>query len=422
MKLSWSRSLAISIILPPLCLTLGASCLAADAEKPDDAPAVAPAGVGNGGTTAVVVAESGIEFAAAGAASCPAPTLVPVAGVGREVLIAGDSGAPMGGFDPSVVYPAGAPGGAMAYTAVPNQHALRTRIALSPNAGASWSYVVEANAPELALIGSSSPDECPGGLCLGWLISEVPSLIYDPSDPNAGARWKLYAHRYLAESNDRLHYALGTITVQTAPEAHGPWSPPRKLFGLPSSSPYTLDGAQVNAATLAGMADCAVLTEPSALWLPDRIDVAMGCVSLSAGVPKIRVVLARSHDHGRTWSGVGPMLLPGDADCLPGTTAGASVNAPNLFVGPDGRQYLSATSSDPGYHGCAIYRVASPATGQIERLANGAPRVLRVIAADTGQFSGACTWSAGGGGYLIDVGFFGAARPFRIYRAGSVAP
>lgn len=401
----------------------GAACLPADAGKPDEDEGPPLFGVAKSPTGGHGGGGLGGAAASARAASCPAPTRIAAGNASLEVPILGDAGSAMGVFDPSVVYPAGAPGGAMAYSSVPNQHALRTRIALSSTSGATWTTVAEANAPELALIASSDPAECPGGLCLGFLISEVPSLVYDASDPDAAARWKLFAHRYLAESDDRLHYALGTITVQTAPEPQGPWTPPRKLFGVPSSSPYTLDGTQVNAATLPPMADCLALTEPSALWLPDRLDLAMGCVYLAApGVVKIRVVLARTVDHGRTWTGVARMLDAGDADCLPGTSAGASVNAPNLFLGPDGREYLSVTSSDPGYHGCAIYRVDSPVTGHVERLASGAPRVLRLIAADTGQFSGACTWSAAGGGYLMDVGFLGAARPFRIYRAGAVAP
>jgi hypothetical protein len=408
MKMFRVFSLAIS--------ALWAACLPVDGGKPDNDEASAPVDVANSGT-AVDAAAPALR-----AASCPAPTRIAAGNASLEVPILGDSGSTMGVFDPSVIYPAGAPGGAMAYTSVPNQHALRTRIALSNTNGALWIMVAEANAPELALIPSSDPAECPGGFCLGFLISEVPSLVYDASDPNAAARWKLFAHRYLAESNDRLHYTLGTITVQTAPEPHGPWTPPRKLFGVPSSSPYTLEGAQVNAATFPPMADCVALTEPSALWLPDRLDLAMGCVYPANGTFKIRIVLARTTDHGRTWTGVARMLEAGDADCLPGTIAGSSVNAPNLFLGPDGREYLSATSSDPGYHGCAIYRVDSPLTGHIERLPSGAPRVLRVIAADTGQFSGACTWSAAGGGYFMDVGFLGAARPFRIYRAGAVAP
>lgn len=355
------------------------------------------------------------------AASCPPPTLLPAA-LAPELSVGGDAGSTGGIFDPSIVYPAGAPAGAMAYSSVPNRHAIRTRVAVSSNGGASWALVAEANTPELALLPSSDPAECPGGWCLGYLISEVSSLVYDPTDPDPAARWKLLAHRYLAEANDRLHYRLGTIALQTAPAPQGPWSAPRKLFGLPSPSAYTTSGAQVDASRLAGLADCLALTEPSAIWLPDRLDVAMGCVYPTGGTTKIRVVRVRSTDHGRTWQGLGTILAPGDADCLPGTTPGASVNAADLFVGSDGAEYLSATSSDPGYHGCAVYKIASSATGQIERLPGGGARVLRTLAPDSGQFSGACSFAAGGGGYALSLGFFGDARPFRVVRAGAIAP
>lgn len=355
----------------------------------------------------------------AAAAACPAPTLLPVPG--PDVTVLGDTGSTLGIFDPSTVYPAGAPGGAMAYSSVANQHSIRTRVALSNNLGASWTKVADLNTPEFAILFSNNPAECPIGFCLGWLISEVSSLIFDPSDPSPGARWKLYAHRYLSEANDRLHYALGTITVQTAPAPQGPWTAPRKLFGWPSSSSYSLDGAQVNIAQLPGLADCMALTEPSALWQPDRIDIAMGCVYPVGETFKIRVVLVRTRDHGATWTSVGTMLAPGAADCLPGTTPGASVNAPDLFIGPDGRQYLSVTSSDPAYHGCAVFRVDDPLTGHVERDASGAPRVLRTIAPQTGQFAGACSWTPSTG-YQMSLGFFNTSRPFRITRASIPVP
>lgn len=360
-------------------------------------------------------------LAQAATVTCPAPTVVSTAGA-NEVGVVGDPGAPAGIFDASTVYPAGAPGGALAYSAVLSQHDIRTRIALSSTGGALWSYVAEVNHPELAFIASPDPAECPGGLCGGWLISEVSSLIYDPTDPNPGARWKLYAHRYLAEATDRLHYALGAITVQVAPAPQGPWTAPRKLFGWPNPSGYSLAGAQVDVSKLAGLADCVALTEPGALWLPDRIDVALGCVYLAAGAPRIRVVQLRSTDHGASWASAGRLLDVGDADCLPGAAPGASVNAANLFVGPDGAEYLAATASDGnGYHGCAIYRVDDPWTGHVERTPTGAPRVLRAIVADVGGFSGACAHSAGTG-YTLAAAALGQARPFRLYRAGRVAP
>ena len=346
------------------------------------------------------------------APGCPVPRTITVA-TASEVLVINDLGSTLGIFDPSVVYPAGAPGGALAYSSVPAQNAIRTRIALSPDAGATWTYVGEANTPEAAAIASTDTTDCPGGTCTGQLISEVPSLVFDPGEPIAAKRWKLFAHRYLVSGVNTLHYGLGTMTVQTAPDPQGPWTAPEKLFGLTSPSTYTTQGARYNASTFTGMTDCLVLTEPSAIVLPGALDLAMGCIYLDGATPRIKIVLARSTDHGQTWAGVGRMLGPGAGDCLAGTTPGASINAANLFVGPDGKEYVSITSSDSAYHGCAIFHVDDPGTGHVAAL----PAAL--IVPDTGQFSGACTWSAGGGGYQIDIGFLATARPFRIFRAGA---
>ncbi len=351
-------------------------------------------------------------------ARCPTPTAVPVA-AGVGVAIAGDVGSTLGIFDPSVVYPAGASAGALAYSSVPSQSSIRTRIALSADAGGTWTFFAEANAPEPTTIASSNPADCPTGTCTGNLISEVASLVFDPTDPDPASRWKLFAHRYLVEGTNTLHYTIGTITVQTARDPQGPWTAPEKLFGLTSPSAYTTQGARYNASTFPEMADCIILTEPSAIALPGELDLAMGCVYLAGSTPRIRIVLARSTDHGQSWSSIARMLEPGDADCLPGVAPGASVNAPNLFVGPDDAVYVSATpSEDSGYHGCLIMRVDDLAAGHVERDSEGKVEPVRAIVADTGQFSGACTWSEGGGGYLFDVAFLTSAPIFRIFRAG----
>ena len=62
-----------------------------------------------------------------------------------ELAIIGDPGSPLGIFDPSLVYPAGAPGGALSYSTVLTQEAVHTRIALSADAGATWTFLSDAN-------------------------------------------------------------------------------------------------------------------------------------------------------------------------------------------------------------------------------------------------------------------------------------
>ncbi len=348
---------------------------------------------------------------------CPTPgTLDPASAA--ELTIANDAPA-AGIFDPSLVYPAGAAAGALAYSAVPDQLTIRTHVAVSSDGGATWTYVAEANVPEAATLASSDANECPGGTCSGNLISEVASLVYDADEPDAAKKWKLFAHRYLVGAGVALHYRIGTITLQTAPAPQGPWTAPAKWIGWDSPAAYSSSGVAVNASALSGTNDCLALTEPGALWLPGVLDLAVGCVYLDAGAPKIRIELLRSTDHAASFTHLATLLRPDDAACL---TPGASLNAPDLFA-TGGTEYVSATPSDStGYHGCLVFAVADPATGALHRDPSGRAIATRAIATSNGQFSGACTYADGAGGYAMDVGFLAAARPFRIARTAIAAP
>lgn len=338
---------------------------------------------------------------------CPAIQTIDPA-TASEVTIAGDAPA-MGVFDPSIIYPADAPGGAMAYSAVPTQETIRTHVALSPDHGATWTYVAELNAPEATAIAST---ECTGGTCTGNLISEVTSLIIDPAEPDPAKRWKLFAHRYLVGPNVALHYAIGTITLQTAAQPQGPWTAPQKLIGWNGSSAYSSTGVALNVTTGGGTAsDCIALTEPGALVTPASIDLAVGCVYLDAGAPKIRIELLRSTDHAATWTSAGTLLRADDAACS-GLAPG--LNGADLFVA-NGVEYVAATPSDAtGYRGCMVFPISD---GHVERDASGRAIVSRAFAAD--RFSGACTFADGANGYAMDIGFLTDPRPFRIFRVTS---
>lgn len=331
----------------------------------------------------------------------------------------GDLGSAMGIFDPSFVYPADATAGAMAYSSVPTQETIRTRVAVSTDRGATWTYVAELNQPEAVTLPSSDATECPGGSCSGRLISEVSSLVYDADDPDPARRWKLFAHRYLVGPGVALHYRIGTIALQTAARVEGPWTPPQKLIGWTSPAPYSSTGVTTNASTLPGLADCLALTEPGALWLPGSLHLALGCVYLEGATPRIRIELLRSTDHAATWTAAGTLLRPADAACL---RPGASVNAADL-IAADGALHVAATPSDAaGYHGCLVFPIADLAAAQVVRGADGVATPSRLIATAPARFAGACAYAAGAGGYAMPIGFLGENRPFRIFRTGLTAP
>lgn len=363
-------------------------------------------------TSTTASASSSSSAGGADVATCPAPIEVPP---DDEVLVTGDPGAALGLFDPSLVYPASAPGGALAYSAVPTQETIVTRIALSADNGASWVYVAQPNVAEPATLQSTDTVKCPGGQCSGNLISEVTSLVIDPDDPDPAARWKLFAHRYLVGPGVALHYDLGTISLQTAPSPEGPWTPPKKLLGWSSTSPYSSTGVTTNVSTLPSMQDCVALTEPGALWLPGELHLVVGCVYLDGATARIRVELLRSDDHAASWKSVSTLLRPEDAGCL---TSGASINAAELFT-HEGRVYVSATpSNEAGYHGCAIFEVDDLAKGTVRRDATGKAHVPLTMTDADDRFAGACAHAEGVNGFLMITGFLGDPRPFRIVRTG----
>jgi len=354
-------------------------------------------------------------------ASCPAVSSFDPA-TASEVVVPGDTPA-AGIFDPSFVYPADAGSGVMAYSAVPDQQTIRTHLAVSSDHGATWTLAVEANVPEAGTVASTDPMDCPGGTCTGNFISEVPSLVHDEDEPDATKAWKLFTHRYLASPGPRLHYAIGTIAMQTAPAPAGPWTPPQKLIGWNDPScAYSSTGIVANVSTLSGTGDCLALTEPGALWRPGAIDLAVGCAYLAGTSPALRIVLLRTMDHGATWQAVGTMLGPSDGDCVAGATG---INAADLFVS-GGVEYLSATPGDStgAYLGCLVFSVANPTTGAVARDSTGHALPMRTIAPQPAQFSGACTFADGAGGYALDVGFLtpNVQRKFRIFRPGVAGP
>jgi hypothetical protein len=251
-------------------------------------------GGGNGGTSDAAMHTDGALDASAvipDAPFCSAITLLDPAQL-SELTVVNDAPA-LGIFDPSIVYPTDATGGVMAYSAVPDQRTIRTHIAGSTDHGATWTFAVEANAPEAATEPSPA---CGGTTCAGNLISEVSSLIYDTDDPDTTKRWKLFAHRYLVGPNVELHYDIGTITLQTAAQPQGPWTAPQKLIGWNSSSSYSSIGVVANVSTMTGTAtDCIALTEPGAVWLPGVVDLSVGCLPRRDHAEAARRVAALDH-------------------------------------------------------------------------------------------------------------------------------
>ncbi len=320
--------------------------------------------------------------------------------------IIGDPPAARGIFDPDVEYPVGAAQGVMAYSAVLATNSISTRIAVSSDQGASWTYVANANTSgPLSIPVVSTSTRCPGGTCNGQWTHEVSSLIQDADDPDANRRWKLFTHSYLVLPGDVLAYDLGHIALHVAKDPAGPWTTEGAALGWDSESPISSSGASANVSKFAQLKDCVALTEPSAQWRNGGIiDLAVGCATAAN---TIRIELFRSLDHAKTFLYTARLVQAKDALCLGGTSP--QVNAADLFRA-GGKSYVSVSVPGPnflgftGYRGCHILELTSGGDG-LARDSLGAPIVARKIDATDNRFIGACSAADGATamGYLVSM-------------------
>jgi hypothetical protein len=382
-------------------------------------------GSGSGGSGATGGAGAGGAGGTAGSstAGCAKPeaTIVDPT-VATELAIAGDPGAAQGTFDVSTVYPVGAPAGAMSYSAVAAKNDIASRIAVSADAGATWVFAAAANAAsDVTVSALASATRCPGGSCSGRLIHEVSALAFDPEDPDAARRWKLFTHSYVVLAGDELAYDYGYISLFVAAGPEGPWSFESKAVGWQGEATLSSEGAATLAAGELG--DCLALTEPSALVLPGaRLELALGCATAQS----IRIVLLESADHAKTFAYRGVLLDGDDATCRGG--ASPRYNAAHLFVAQEGRRYLLATTTGnvaggfEGYRGCHLFELDGAG---VVRSPEGDPIVLRAFDAAGDRFNGACDVAEGADqrGLAISILRLDAPpRVFRTYATGLALP
>lgn len=272
-------------------------------------------------------------------------------------MIAGeDAGANF--FDPSVEYANGATTGWLAYTDVegtarpigPFHH---TNIARTDDGGQSWTLVTRANTSVEAGL-----TEANGRVREGAWAYEVPALVHVPGD--AGAPWKLFAHRYLWTEEERLP-AYGWIAVKSAPDPSGPWSEEEALFGT-NMTPFAPFETRLNVADLdPSLSDVIALSEPGVLHSGGVLYLSL--TALKADGPDTIFLLA-SDDFGESWRFVGDLITRADAEAL-----GAARYDGSSLVEVMGEVFLLASPERNGliHDGTSVFRFDDIATGTLER-------------------------------------------------------
>lgn len=307
---------------------------------------------------------------------------------------------------------------------------VRTRIASSPDKGATWSDIgVDPNAFEDADLQVPNPNG--GTLWATWRF-EVSRLLHDPFDPDPARRWKLPWHRLLAVAGGAEgapHFETGWIGLSTAPDPGGPWSPERKLvtgvgyddaidayLGAPE---HMLHKEYSGMAELGG---CAFFSEPGVLARQEGIYMSLLCARASSH----KIVLLRWNHEMTTVEYLGDALVDADAaafqedgEVFEGFSASELVETAQAV-------YLMVTpwvAPPQAYRGCLAFRVADLATATVERK-DGAPVLVERVTGVPGSFHGACGWdeAATASGILLSQLGSDPAAPYHMFATHLVLP
>jgi hypothetical protein len=421
------RAFAAALLAVTLLVLLAAACGGSSSSSksaPVDASLPADAAPDVDSSTAT---DAGDPADDAACPNLPAATLV--APSSAQLVIQGEPGATLGIYDPSLVYPAGASGGVLSYSAVSDDD-VHTRVAVSTDLGATFQYVADANQVAPVTVTTTDPSFCDAGACSveGVLWHEVSSVVADPTD--TAAPYKLFVHSYVSvDGGAVLRRDWGYIGMQTA-TTPSTWSAEQTLLGWSSDATISSTGAAQILTDLPELSDCVAFTEPGAYVGPLGLDLALSCAySPTPDVVKIRVVLLRSTDHAHTFSFVSTLLSADDFGCIEGTVP--QVLGPDLFS-VAGAEYLvvsptgTVSNTDAGgYLGCVTLPITDPTTGTIARAANGAPSAASWVEAADGRFTGPCTYAEGATalGQIVPMQFTDQALPwFRILRTSVAEP
>jgi len=305
---------------------------------------------------------------------------VPATAQPTQVTIVGDD--PTNGiFDPSVEYAAIGGEGWLAYSTVfgsltPWGPHVETHIARSGDAGRDWRFETIAAPSTIGVL-----ENFDGTLIDGVWNAEVPSLVYDPTDP--GAEWKLFFHRIFRKAEDNFSSeqnlpAYSWIAMRSAPSPAGPWTSERALLssGPFPIAPYNVVEIAINALD-PSLASMIVYSEPGAFESNGTLFLSLTGLTLSGAD---RIVLLASSDNGDTWRFVSTLLSPSDI-----VTMGFESVDGSAIVEDRGRIFLLATPERGGvlHDGTIAIEFESLALGVLERI-DGSPRIHLQVPAQPG--------------------------------------
>ncbi len=330
-------------------------------------------------------------------------------------------------YDPSAAYTPDGRVGWLAYSSVKGDHKpigpyVHTHLARTTNGGARWEFVKVLNTSADATLTTDEGKQLSGA----WRY-EVPTLVFDSTDPDMTRRWKLFVHRYFWNAKHDRMVKFGWIALRTAADPAGEWSEEVPLFGAGNSPAAPWNKTRVDLNTLdLSLKNAAAYSEPGALTNDGRLYLSMSALLPRLGLTGISVghtiILLASDDHGATWRFVRKLLDDTDASRL-----GCELFDGTSLAYEDGRFFLLASPGHRGamHDGTAAFEFESLAEGRLRLGTNGLPAVAAYFAPQPGIFSGpgagqATYDSRNTNGGLIMPQFNLRAYPevFQIYQTG----
>jgi hypothetical protein len=321
--------------------------------------------------------------------SAPLAQLRQTAGEVRYVKLLPQGDQVQGGiYDPSVAYTADGSVGWLAYSSItgdfkPVGPYVNTHLARSTDGGAHWQFVEALNTATDATVVTDD-----GKRLSGVWRYEVPSLVHDPTDPDAGARWKLFAHRYFWTARQDRMVAYGWITLRTAADPGGEWSAELPLFGAGERPLAPYHHAHVDVNTLDNsLRGTLAYTEPGALANDDRLYLSLTALKPSLWGPLHDIILLASDDHGKSWRFISTLLTRKDA-----VATGCEFFDGSSLAEDDGRFFLLAApmlrKTNEVHLGTVAIELESLANGILKRDAQHALVIAAYFAPQPGIFSG----------------------------------